>query len=314
MLRVSTRTPPGWYPDPGHTGTGAAPERWWDGERWTENTRGAGDPRGATPGDALSQPGFPHGPGMAPGFPPPPPQGRPKGPLIAGVAGVVAVVLALVVGGVVLVNDGRGDARAGDEPAPTAPSDGASRGESSEPDDGSSRGPGEERLTMADGVTLPLPPGWSRVEGTYGAAVNTTPYTCPLQEERCVRAGAAVYVTPRNGDPQAVATADIEDNAGFSYGADYYGGITSHREVASKPVEVAGQAGYLVRWKIDNKADPDAYVQSVAFPHPDGSGQMLVLRAGTDIHRDAPPVGDLEKLVAGLEKGAVVDDGRTEEV
>ncbi|MGO4755906.1 DUF2510 domain-containing protein, partial [Streptomyces sp. 2MCAF27] len=34
-------TPPGWYPDPGYTGLGPAPERWWDGFGWTEHTREA---------------------------------------------------------------------------------------------------------------------------------------------------------------------------------------------------------------------------------------------------------------------------------
>ncbi|MGI5467793.1 DUF2510 domain-containing protein [Streptomyces sp. CA-132043] len=50
-------TPPGWYPDPGHTGNGPAPERWWDGSAWTEQTRAAqaapaayGSPDQGTPG------------------------------------------------------------------------------------------------------------------------------------------------------------------------------------------------------------------------------------------------------------------------
>jgi hypothetical protein len=35
----SMTTPPGWYPDPGHTGHGPALERWWDGSAWTDYTR-----------------------------------------------------------------------------------------------------------------------------------------------------------------------------------------------------------------------------------------------------------------------------------
>ena len=31
---VAELPPPGWHPDP----TGAAPQRWWDGTRWTERT------------------------------------------------------------------------------------------------------------------------------------------------------------------------------------------------------------------------------------------------------------------------------------
>nr|WP_251146494.1 DUF2510 domain-containing protein [Streptomyces sp. CBG30] len=28
-------TPPGWHPDPGHSGKGPDQERWWDGVQWT---------------------------------------------------------------------------------------------------------------------------------------------------------------------------------------------------------------------------------------------------------------------------------------
>ena len=302
---MSTRTPPGWYPDPGHAGFGPTPERWWDGETWTEHTRTA--PATATPPGSLPQPGFaPQGP----------PQGRPKGPIVAGILVSLAVVVALVVGVVVLTGDG-GEERAGGGPTPSAsaesaPSDGAPE-ESPSPDD-APQAPAPRQLTMAHGVTLPLLDGWERVPGAYGAAVTTTSYACPLKEERCVRAGASVHVTPADGDPEAVAAADVEANAELSYGADYYGGITSHQEEEARSVRVAGQDGHLVRWKIDNKADPDAYVQSVAFPHPDGSGQMLVLRMGVDIHRDAPPVSDMDQIVAGVERGAVPDDTDSEPV
>lgn len=306
---MSTRTPPGWYPDPGHTGFGPASERWWDGEAWTDHTRAAAA--------APPSPGLP----PQPGFPPQAPPGKAKGPLVAGIVAAVAVVLALVVGVVVVTGDGGEENRAGDGPTPgasaksTPPDDGprASDGPDA-PDDDSSQAPGPRQLAMAHGVRLPLLDGWERVPGTYGAAVNTASYTCPLKKERCVRAGASVYVTPADGDPETVARADIEVNAEYSYGADYYGGITSHRQTESRPVRVAGQDGYLVRWKIDNKADPDAYVQSVAFPHPDGSGQMLVLRMGVDIHEEAPPVSDMDQIVAGVERGAVLDDSDSEAV
>jgi hypothetical protein len=310
VLGVSTTTPPGWYPDPGHTGFGPAPERWWDGRTWTDHTRAAAD--APVPPGYPPQGGHPQHPGGAPGFPPPHPQGKPKGPLVAGIVAAVAVVLAIVVGAVVVGGD---DGERADDPAPSAtaePTPGESG--STDPEDGPTPAPGEEQLPLAGGVKLPLPSGWTRVEGTYGAAVNTTPYTCPLKRERCVRAGAAVYVTPENGDPETVAKADIGTNADSSYGADYYGGITSHEEIASRPVEVAGQDGYLVRWKIDNEEDPDAYVESVAFPHPDGSGQMLVLRAGVDIHDEAPSVDVLDELLEGVAKGSVVDDGSSESI
>jgi hypothetical protein len=298
---VSTRTPPGWYPDPGHAGFGPAPERWWDGEAWSEHIRAAAP--GLQPGPPHPQ-GFPQYPGPAQV----PPPRKPRGPLIAGIVGSVAVVLALVVGVVVVTRDDGGRNQADDGPTPTASA------ESTAPDDDASQAPAPRQLELAHGVKLPLLAGWERVRGTDGAAVNTTRYSCPLQDETCVRAGASVHVTPTDGDAETVAGADIEANATHSYGERFYGGITSHEVTESKAVRVAGQNGYLVRWKIDNEADPDAYVQSVAFPHPDESGQMLVLRIGFDVHDEAPPVGDMDKLVAGVEEGAVLDDSDSEAV
>ncbi|WP_374224545.1 DUF2510 domain-containing protein [Streptomyces sp. CBG30] len=32
-------TPPGWHPDPGHSGKGPDQERWWDGVQWTGHVR-----------------------------------------------------------------------------------------------------------------------------------------------------------------------------------------------------------------------------------------------------------------------------------
>ncbi|WP_425583603.1 DUF2510 domain-containing protein, partial [Streptomyces macrosporus] len=52
---VSTTTPPGWYPDPGHTGPGPAPDRWWDGSAWTEHTRTS--PTAPGPAAVLPDPG-----------------------------------------------------------------------------------------------------------------------------------------------------------------------------------------------------------------------------------------------------------------
>lgn len=304
---MSTRTPPGWYPDPGHTGFGPALERWWDGETWTDHTRAAA----AAPGqpDFGGPAGFGPQPGFAPRAAPP---GKPRGPLIAGVVASVVVVLALVVGAVVVV---RGDGEKQAEEHPTSATGSVPQPTPTPTGTDDWRSPPPKELSLAHGVKLPLLEGWKRVEGTYGAVVDTkAQYPCPLKEGRCVRAGAAVYVTTFDGDPQDVATADVAANAAASYAADYYGGIVSREVLATEPVRVAGHDGYFVRWKIDNKADPDAYVQSVAFPHPDGSGQMLVLRMGVDIHPDAPPVAAMDKIVAGVERGAVLDDSQNEAI
>ncbi|WP_237319750.1 DUF2510 domain-containing protein [Streptomyces sp. JJ36] len=313
------RTPPGWFADPGYTGTGPALERWWDGERWTEHTRPAEAPPPPPPGSVPPQPpgSFPVAP---PGYPPSP-QKRSRGPAVAALAGAAAVALALVVGGVVIAGSGGGDDD-GTEARQSSPPTGAPES-TGPPDDGSREGPESgpsttpdgDRMTPASGVVLPLLDGWTRSPGFHGASVNGKSYTCPGDKpERCVRAGAIVLNAASSGTPEDVARGDIRVNAESSYAADYYGGITAHEEIEAGEVRVAGQDGYRVRWRIDNRVDPDAYVESVAFEHPDGSGRMLLLRSGFDIHADAPPLGHMDRLVKGIREGRIAEDDNSEQV
>lgn len=65
----------GWYPDP----SGSAGLRWWDGERWTDDTH-------ALPGEAVA----PEGAGTAGRL------GRRKGKVIAVVAAFLVIVLVAV--------------------------------------------------------------------------------------------------------------------------------------------------------------------------------------------------------------------------
>lgn len=288
-------TPPGWYPDPGHAGAGPAPERWWDGERWTENTRATG---------------------LAPVPPPPmpPPVHSSKVPLIAGISAAVVIVAALVVGGVMIVGTGS-DEPCGDSAAasclPPSSSPGPSHSEAPGtpgPDAPDPGGPGSDRAGKpAKGVLLPVPDGWVR----NGSLIGTGPYKCPADKSlQCLRGGASIVVAaqPDADDPKAVAEEDVKWYARTSYGKKAYGGITGHEVVESGPVEVAGQQGYRVRWKIENTVGPDAYVESVAFPHPNGSGTMLVANTSVDITDDAPPQSVMDDIVAGIEEGALPED------
>jgi hypothetical protein len=292
------RTPPGWYADPGYTGIGPAQERWWDGEQWTDHTRAAAGPPVAPPG--YPAPGAPSG-------------GRSQGTVVAAVVAGAVVLAALVVGGVVLVNSGDGG-RPGAAPTAAGPSvspDDTPRGG---PETGAPS-PDAGEMALATGVSLPLPGGWVRADGARGAAVTHGEYRCaPDKPERCVRGGATLWQLPASGTARSLAEADIAANAEQAYSEEFYGGITSHEEVRSEAVDVAGEDGYRVRWKIDNEKDPDAYVESVVFAHPDGSGRMVVLRTGLDIHGESPPVSDMDKLVDGITEGSVSDDGSSEQV
>ncbi len=274
-------TPPGWYPDPDlarkpNSRTG---ERWWDGNAWSGQTR----TRGAV-----------------------------RGPLVAGIVGGLVLVAAVLVGAVLVFGVGAGtggsprdDAGSSggpqDEPAPENDAPGDSGGPEGEP--------GQEGEVPAAGVDLPVLDGWQHDPLT--PMVGTGEYNCPGSEGgNCLRGSSVIVVAATDaGSAEDVAKNDIGRFAELAYSEDTYGGITSHRSVTSEKTEIVGQDAYRVRWKIVNRTKPDAYVESVAFPHPDGSGQMLLLRSGFDIHKSAPPLGDMDKLAEGVTEGEGTGEG-----
>lgn len=299
-------TPPGWYPDPGHTDPGPAPERWWDGSAWTGHTRAPSAAHGTAGG------GYdPHG--GAPFHPYAPQEGgrSPRGPLVAAVIAVAVVVSALMAGGFLLLGgDGGGDGRARPEvgaQADRTPDGGPDDG-GEEPEEGA---PGEEgpdgvpgtATDRVNGVSVPVPAGWTEAETDRGIWLATGSYPCPEDPSlTCVRGGVSLRAAeePPGADARETAEEDIARNAEESYDVAGYGGVRSHRVVSSGKVTVAGQEGHRVRWRITNETKPDAYVESVVFPAPDGSGRLLVLRMGFDIHAEAPDVDDMDRIVSGV--------------
>ena len=217
------------------------------------------------------------------------PRGAPRGPLVAGVTGALILIAALVTGGVLLF--GVGPAAPRDQDAGTG---GGSGGSSGPP----SAGP----ETPANGVQLPVLPGWVREDG--GAAVSTGEYPCPGDDgTTCLRGGSTVAAAGTEArTAEAAAKEDITPNSRQVYQSGTYGGITAHKVLASERVTVAGQQGYRVRWRITNRVKPDAYVESLAFPHPDGSGRLLMLRSGFDIHKGAPPLSDMDRIAEGVRR------------
>jgi hypothetical protein len=57
-----------------------------------------------------------------------------------------------------------------------------------------------------------------------------------------------------------------------------YGGITSHRQVRSEALTVAGQKGYLVRWRVGTEQGDGGCVQSLAFPSPAHPESFVLVR------------------------------------
>ncbi|MFE0060920.1 DUF2510 domain-containing protein, partial [Streptomyces sp. NPDC059003] len=297
-------TPPGWYPDPGQAPGAPPSERWWDGNTWTDHVR--------APGGG----GFPTVPAQFPAQPPqaPGPRRRIRTAIAVGVA---LVVVAGIGGGVYALtadddDGGSDDARPPASSAPAKPGpDGGDKSPEESESPGPSDGPEPEEgyaTDTASGISMPVPDGWEGKSSGVGASVTTGKYPCPGQSSKtCVRGGAfsaparAMKITA--DDPEAAAKADIKKNAEESYGGAIYGGkLASHKELASRPVTVAGKKGYLVRWKAETRKGPDGYVQSLAFTSPADDMTMVLVRFGIDVDDKAPSVSYMDQITKGIKK------------
>ncbi|MFF7986541.1 DUF2510 domain-containing protein [Streptomyces sp. NPDC007901] len=165
--------------------------------------------------------------------------------------------------------------------------------------------------TVSDSVnaiSIPVPDGWTGQAISVGAQVTSdNSYKCPGDTtQTCTTGGAysapALALGTSGSTAEEVAKADIEANAKESYGGKTYGSITSHEVLASKAVTVAGQKGYLVRWKAVTSKGADGYVESLAFPSPGNASQIVVVRFGVD-------VGQKESVIDTITQGIKVSSG-----
>ncbi|MGW7282208.1 DUF2510 domain-containing protein [Streptomyces sp. NPDC054844] len=322
---MTQETPPGWYPDPGQKNDGPATERWWDGKAWTDQVRSTGPAAAWAP--PTQPPAYDTPPGpypVHPGYPALPaqaPSAR-RRRLRTGIAvgAAVAVLAGIGVGVYVLADGGPGGDSAGSSQQdrrgpggggdPFGDSGGGEGGESPSPDspDGSEP-PTIDSGSVTDpvsGISLPIPDGWSGQQLQVGATVTSDDsYKCPGDTSKtCTKGGAysapAVVLGTKGGTAEEVAKADIEANAEESYGGESYGAITSHEELASEAVTVAGQKGYLVRWKAVTSKGADGYVESLAFPSPAAPERIVVVRFGVD-------VGEKQAVIDEITEGIEVD-------
>ncbi|WP_264937640.1 DUF2510 domain-containing protein, partial [Streptomyces sp. A012304] len=317
-------TPPGWYPDPGQTSDGPATERWWDGRAWTDQVRPVGS--AAAWGPPAQQPAA-----GAPGHPVYP--GAPAGPVPRrGVRTAIAVTAAAVVlacigvGVYALTKDDGGSAGPGTAQGPgdqggpggSGGQDGGRGGPFGDGGSGGSGGPDGSSPTpdeseapkiksgsvtdTLNGISIPIPDGWTGQQMNAGAQVTSdASYKCPGDTSKtCTKGGvysAPVEMLGTDGDTaEEVAKADIAANAEQSYGGATYGSITSHQVLASKAVTVAGQKGYLVRWKAVTSKGADGIVESLAFPAPANPDRLVVLRFGVDADQ---PVSVIDTVTKG---------------
>ncbi|MBW8793930.1 MAG: DUF2510 domain-containing protein [Streptomyces sp.] len=185
-------------------------------------------------------------------------------------------------------------------------------------DGGASPSPGQSEAPKVKGggtvsdsinaISIPVPDGWTGQAISYGANVSSDDsYKCPGDtSQTCTAGGAysapAVVLGTKGNTAEEVAKADISANATESYGGKTYGSITSHEVLASKAVTVAGQKGYMVRWKAITSKGADGYVESLAFPSPANAQQIVVVRFGVD-------VGQKESVIDTITSGIKVSSG-----
>ncbi|MGW4981128.1 DUF2510 domain-containing protein [Streptomyces mirabilis] len=323
-------TPPGWYPDPGQTNDSPATERWWDGKTWTDQTRPVGSAA------AWGPPTHPPAAGPYPALAP----GAPRRGLRTGIAVAAAIaVLAGIGGGVYALTKsdgdggnsatsqapggqnggqggfgGQGGGNGGLEGGPGGGSGGSGGSGGQTPAPGESGQPQLEdgyATDLISGISVPVPDNWTGGSTTTGAVLSTKDtYKCPGDTSQDCQRGGAYSATAaeqklKSTTAEAAAKEDISKNATESYGKGY-GTITSHTELASKAVTVAGEKGYLVRWKVVTSKGDDGYVESLVFPSPVDSKSLIVVRFGIDVSSKAPKESVIDDITKGIKVAAGV--------
>ena len=317
MPGVSETAPPpaGWYPDPKPANPDTPGDRWWNGSEWTVSTRTED-----TPVFISGEPPAVRGP-------------RRPGPLLVG---AVAAVVGMGIGSLVtyFAMDGNGQSTSAASSSPFtgggqnggqgggqnggdglnpfgggsggssgggSTGGGSNGGQSGGGSGGKSGGGSNLAVDVVDGVSVPLPSGWTGGTTTDGHASGSYgTYTCAgssgSSNNTCSYAGADTSTLKNavSGGAQAAAEQDITAAVKASYGD-----VTGHQVLEEKAVTVAGRSGYLVRWQVNAKVGNNGTVETVVFPNKAGD-KLIALHLGFDIASKAPSVSVMDQIVSGV--------------
>ncbi|MGK4583679.1 hypothetical protein [Kitasatospora sp. HPMI-4] len=313
---MSDSTPEGWNPEPGSGPSDGIPERrWFGGARAGGPSavsatvpRTVGAPTG--PGDGSSR-RSPHAappladPSPTPAADPdqagptPSPARKSRGGLIISL--VVALFAAAALTGLVWIGlDSDGPDDIAELPLPGAPGKPAPQGRAfSGPDATLPAGPDGTAGDLVHGWAVPLPAGWTTERHSREIAVylSTAPYSC-ADPAGCVRGSFAIDTAAVTGaDAAEVARSVMADTA-----PALFGDLSTHQELPSGPVTVAGLRGFAERWHVVPKDGVKGYVLVVAVPA--RGGGFTVLTGSVDDHSQAPKPAVLDQIVQGIRTGS----------
>ncbi|MGW1406849.1 DUF2510 domain-containing protein [Streptomyces sp. NPDC002403] len=293
---MSDATPPGWYPDAAAPGT----ERWWDGTAWTAHIRPAAPaPQGLGPPAPVATAS--RNGATADG----------SGTRVVALALAGLIVVGAAVTGAVLL--GRDDSGTRPEAGPSGSAPPATTTATVTPSPGDSTAEDDPKVLVdqLNGITLPIPDGWEKPGRTVEQVLTmrtVDSYDCPgSSSDFCYHA----TVTSRTASatdatsPEELAEQDIATAADNAYeknivGDRIHGGITSHEQLDSGSVSVAGRAGYQVRWRVGTAKGPGGYVQSLVFPSTIGSEALIIVRYAFDAGPDGPPLSLMDTITKGI--------------
>ncbi|MFC1404787.1 MULTISPECIES: DUF2510 domain-containing protein [Streptacidiphilus] len=316
---MSTTTPAGWYPDPKPADPTNPGQRWWNGTEWTVSTKT--DEPLSVETDVPKQ------------------RSRPRRATV--VAGTVAALLGLGIGSLTtyLIMDGSDNGTT--KAAVSTPGNGGGNGGlfgeggsggssggsgstggsgnlpggstgGSTGGDGSTGGSGGTSTSsttaydIVDGISLPIPSGWTGGTTTDGfASMYVGSYTCAGStsgsSSTCSLGGANTETLKASVSAGAKAAAEADIAAAAK---EAYNDLNSHTVLESQAVTVAGRSGYLIRWKVDAKVGNDGTVETVVFPTSDNKS-LVAVHLGFDTAAKAPDVSVMDTIVSGIKDATV---------